>query len=211
MRSLTILRSSARLTRLHALRPPPSFSQYRFQSTTPPRNTIARLVPGTQHSRRRLVAALSLLPILVYWFAPRREPLNPLSYSDHPASIAPIGPAHVLLTVPVEPADRPQFGSESWVEGPYGVLPSPPQRAPSGKAGDVGGETVVVQHVMVKNPQLMIERHYTPVNDTEKDGEMRMVVKRVRGGEVGRWVIPGSLTAGWYTLSRERRLDSEGQ
>jgi cytochrome-b5 reductase len=39
---------------------------------------------------------------------------------------------------------------------------------------------------MVKNPDLMIERPYTPVNDAEADGEARLVVKRVRGGEVGR-------------------------
>lgn len=186
MRSMLTLRTAARLT----LRPQPHLHNrppipIRFQSTAP-RNSLARLVPGTPHSRRRLVAALSVLPILIYWFTPRRDPLNPEVYSDHAASIAPVGPAHVLLTVPIEAADRPQFGSEAWVDGPYGTIPKPPPRAPSGKAGDVSGETVVVQHVMVKNPQLMIERHYTPINDSEKDGEMRMVVKRVKGGEVGR-------------------------
>jgi cytochrome-b5 reductase len=32
----------------------------------------------------------------------------------------------------------------------------------------------------------MIERPYTPINDVAADGEMAMVVKRVKGGEVGR-------------------------
>jgi hypothetical protein len=41
---------------------------------------------------------------------------------------------------------------------------------------------------MVKNPDLMIERPYTPINDVRADGEVRIVVKRVKGGEVGRWV-----------------------
>jgi cytochrome-b5 reductase len=43
---------------------------------------------------------------------------------------------------------------------------------------------------MVKNPDLMIERAYTPVNDVAADGRLRMVVKRVPGGEVGRCVPP---------------------
>jgi cytochrome-b5 reductase len=52
------------------------------------------------------------------------------------------------------------------------------------EARDVQG--VTVYHVMVKSPDLMIERPYTPVNDVRTDGEVRLVVKRVRGGEVGR-------------------------
>lgn len=47
---------------------------------------------------------------------------------------------------------------------------------------------VTIQHVMIKSPDLQIERPYTPVNDVRKDGEVKVVVKRVKGGEVGRWV-----------------------
>jgi cytochrome-b5 reductase len=75
---------------------------------------------------------------------------------------------HALLTVPVHTRDRAQF------EG----------AAVPGAAGAAG--LVVVQHVMVRNPALMIERPYTPINDVAADGEMAMVVKRVKGGEVGR-------------------------
>lgn len=39
---------------------------------------------------------------------------------------------------------------------------------------------------MIKNPDLQIERPYTPVNDVARDGELDLVVKRVQGGEVGR-------------------------
>jgi cytochrome-b5 reductase len=39
---------------------------------------------------------------------------------------------------------------------------------------------------MVRSSALMIERPYTPVNDVDADGEARLVVKRVPGGEVGR-------------------------
>jgi cytochrome-b5 reductase len=39
---------------------------------------------------------------------------------------------------------------------------------------------------MVKSPDLMIERPYTPVNDVKAEGDVKLVVKRVRAGEVGR-------------------------
>lgn len=79
-------------------------------------------------------------------------------------------PRHALLTMPVDTAERAQFGSE----------------AVTASGAQAPDNVVVVQHVMVRNPTLMIERPYTPINDVEADGEMRMVVKRVRGGEVGR-------------------------
>jgi cytochrome-b5 reductase len=44
----------------------------------------------------------------------------------------------------------------------------------------------VIEHIMIKNPDLQIERPYTPVNDVSKDGEVDVIVKRVRGGEVGK-------------------------
>ena len=40
--------------------------------------------------------------------------------------------------------------------------------------------------MMIKSPDIQIERPYTPVNDVLADGEIRVVVKRVKGGEVGR-------------------------
>lgn len=60
-----------------------------------------------------------------------------------------------------------------------GISASDPQTATE-------SQTIMVHHVMVKSPDLMIERPYTPVNDVDADGEVRLVVKRVRGGEVGR-------------------------
>lgn len=81
-----------------------------------------------------------------------------------------LSPLHAFFTVPVDVGERSQFGKEAV------TLSGAPARE---------GE-IVVQHIMVKNPALMIERPYTPINDVEKDGEMDMVVKRIRGGEVGR-------------------------
>jgi len=46
--------------------------------------------------------------------------------------------------------------------------------------------TIVIQHVMVKNPDLQIERPYTPINDVEHNGQIDLIVKKVKGGEVGR-------------------------
>ncbi|UOH79193.1 hypothetical protein LQV05_000183 [Cryptococcus neoformans] len=57
-----------------------------------------------------------------------------------------------------------------------------------GEVADVEGGEIVIQHVMVKSPDIQIERPYTLINDptiTDGEREMRMVVKRVRGGEVG--------------------------
>jgi cytochrome-b5 reductase len=47
---------------------------------------------------------------------------------------------------------------------------------------------VTIHHVMIKSPDLQIERPYTPINDVVADGELKLVVKAVKGGEVGRYV-----------------------
>lgn len=106
-----------------------------------------------------------------YLWPQSKKPLNPQSYSEHAiSSNERISPKHVVLGVPVSPSELPQFAQDAVTL--RGQHPAP-------------GE-VVVQHVMVKNPALMIERPYTPINDVAAEGEMKMVVKRVRGGEVGR-------------------------
>jgi cytochrome-b5 reductase len=158
-----------------------------------PSARAALLLPGSPRARRRLLAVLALLPLL--YFLKPSQPLNPQVYSDHPvSSVAPVGPAHVELVVPVSDAERGQFGPGAVVFSPYGVPPRPPSSpTPFPTASDSGAPlpgTVVVQHIMVKNPDLMIERAYTPVNDVAADGRLRMVVKRVPGGEVGRCVPP---------------------
>lgn len=162
--------------------PSPSSPFSRAFSSTSPRASASRLlVPGTPRARRRLFAVLALIPFITYYLAPSRPALNPQVYTDHKVSaVERVGPAHVEIVVPVAEGVRGQFGKEAVPFSPYGTPPRPP----TAQGGEEG--TVVVQHVMVKNPDLMIERPYTPVNDVEADGEMRLVVKRVRGGEVGR-------------------------
>lgn len=59
--------------------------------------------------------------------------------------------------------------------------------------------------MMVGAPDIQIERPYTPINDPVADGDVKMVVKRVKGGEVGRSASSSSLSSseltstGWYT------------
>lgn len=78
----------------------------------------------------------------------------------------PLDKRHTLISIPLTPAEAGQF-------------------APSDIEGEpIGPETIVIQHVMVKNPALQIERPYTPINVVQD--RLDMVVKRVKGGEVGR-------------------------
>jgi cytochrome-b5 reductase len=73
-------------------------------------------------------------------------------------------PQHARLRIPLSPSDAALFAQSS----------------------STGNGEVTIEHVYVKNPDLQIERPYTPVNDVRGDGEVDVVVKRVQGGEVGR-------------------------
>ena len=79
-----------------------------------------------------------------------------------------MSPAHKLVSVTIPPAARSLFAE--------------PYKADGTQAEE--GE-IVVQHMMLGAPDIQIERPYTPVNDP-MSGEVEMVIKRVRGGEVGR-------------------------
>lgn len=107
------------------------------------------------------LSLLALFPAL-YLLFPQAEPeLSPQVYSKHKlASSERLSNQHVLLRIPIPAGARGMF------ESPEG--------------------SVALQHVMIKSPDLQIERPYTFVNDAAQDGELRLVVKRVKGGEVGR-------------------------
>jgi hypothetical protein len=135
--------------------------------------------PPAPARRRGFYLPLSLLLITpaIYYFYPTSPSrrLSPYTYSDHPvSSTTPLGPSHKELVVPIPPESIGSFGTDA-------------VRLDGAHVRKDHGE-VVVQHVMIKNPDLQIERPYTPTNDVEEDGEMRLVVKRVKGGEVGRSV-----------------------
>jgi cytochrome-b5 reductase len=114
--------------------------------------------------------------------------LSPYSYTDHTVSTTrKLTSKHIEIAVPLDDASRDLF------HHPELVAAGPSRPAASGVAGtgtkeSNGSRAITVHHLMVKNPDLMIERPYTPVNDVEADGQARLVVKRVRGGEVGRYV-----------------------
>ncbi|OXG97664.1 hypothetical protein C345_01011 [Cryptococcus neoformans A2-102-5] len=142
-----------------------------FTSTHLPRQKSA--------SRQRLYALLGLslsLPAGYYFFQPSLS-LSPSAYSDQKLkSSKSLTPFHKLVTIKIPSS------SYGFFDKPYRL---------DGEVADVEGGEVVIQHVMVKSPDIQIERPYTLINDptiTNGEREMRMVVKRVQGGEVGRVV-----------------------
>nr|ODN88375.1 hypothetical protein L203_02988 [Cryptococcus depauperatus CBS 7841] len=112
------------------------------------------------------------IPVAAYLFSTSPPPLQPHLYSDQPLkSTRPLTPFHKLISVTIPPA------SQKFFDKPYRF---------DGTVTDVEGGEVTVQHVMIKSSDIQIERPYTPVNDpTKGEKEVRLVVKRVRGGEVG--------------------------
>ncbi|KAK4683923.1 hypothetical protein P7C73_g6285, partial [Tremellales sp. Uapishka_1] len=126
--------------------------------------------------RRYLVFSLSLPLVLspLLYFYPRKPSLSPQIYSEQPiTSSKPLTPQHVLLTLPLPKSSIPLF-EENAV-------------SPQGEPIDSTAGQVVVQHMMIKSAALQIERPYTFINDPS-EGEIRMIVKRNKGGEVGRLI-----------------------
>ncbi|WVQ72621.1 hypothetical protein IAR50_002179 [Cryptococcus sp. DSM 104548] len=139
----------------------------RFASTTPPHKPrlASRKVAYT-------LFGLSLSLPAGYYLFPSSSPLLPYKYSDQTLrSSSSLTPVHKLLTVDVPSA------SKEWFEKPYRT---------DGTLADVEDGEIVIQHVMIKSPDIQIERPYTLINDPVEEKSMRVVVKRVQGGEVGR-------------------------
>lgn len=131
------------------------------------------------------------LPPILYWAwssVAGDDPLSPYSYTDHTVSTKrKLTSKHIEIAVPLDAASRDLFHHPELVAaGPS--RPTASRAAGTGTGEGNGSRAITVHHLMVKNPDLMIERPYTPVNDVEADGQARLVVKRVRGGEVGRYV-----------------------
>ena len=111
-----------------------------------------------------MFTSLALFPGLYYLFSPPTLPLSPTSYSRQKIEgTETISPQHKLVSIPVSPAAQDLFD----------------------RLQDKDQGELTVFHMMVGSPDIQIERPYTPVNDPN-DGKLDMVVKRVRGGEVGR-------------------------
>lgn len=144
---------------------------------------------GNHHDHRskfnpdyRAVLSYSLLPSL-YMLLPEslrgdgsNPDLSPYQYTRHTIhSVQRLGPQHLLLRIELSAKSRAMFDVDA-----AGVAAE--------NAKERSSEVVTIQHVCVKSPDLQIERPYTPINDPAADGYMEFVVKRVRGGEVGRYV-----------------------
>lgn len=107
-----------------------------------------------------LAIPLALLPFTL--FGDTSKPLDPYTYSTHKVgSTSKLTTQHARIRIPLSASDSALFH----------------------KGQD---ESIVIEHVMIKNPDLQIERPYTPINDVGRDGEVDVVVKRVQGGEVGK-------------------------
>ncbi|WVQ99303.1 hypothetical protein IAU59_006435 [Kwoniella sp. CBS 9459] len=137
-----------------------------------------------KRSYRRLALTIFgiAIPTTSYLFFPSSQPITPHLYSNQPVvSTKLITPQHKLITVDIPPKSKEFFERPYRTDGSLADVDTP------GESESEGGE-VVIQHMMIKSPDIQIERPYTPINDPVKDGNVRMVVKRVRGGEVGRVV-----------------------
>ncbi|WWC61754.1 uncharacterized protein I303_104339 [Kwoniella dejecticola CBS 10117] len=130
-------------------------------------------------SKRWPRLALTLLGVTIptsYYFFPSARELAPHMYSDQPvSSTKSISTQHKLVSIPIPSSST----SKEYFTKPYRTV---------GSLADVEGGEIVIQHMMIKSPDIQIERPYTPINDPLADGEVRLVVKRVQGGEVGRIV-----------------------
>lgn len=144
---------------------------YSSTATSTPGAGPSRPLPGPGAKPRRrpyylLALPLALLPFTL--FGSSRAPLDPYTYSDHELGTSTrITAQHAQITIPLGEQDAALFRT--------GEVPD-------------GDGMVTIQHVMIKNPDLQIERPYTPINDVGKDGQIELVIKRVKGGEVGRRV-----------------------
>lgn len=100
--------------------------------------------------------------------------LTPFKYTTHRVlSVKRISPQHVLIDIQISERSKDEFGNRGGADG---------------KDSSTRGGILDIWHVYVKSPDLQIERPYTPINDVQKDGYVRLLVKRVKGGEVGRYV-----------------------
>jgi len=107
-----------------------------------------------------LAIPLAFLPFTL--FGSSTKPLDPYTYSTHKVgSTSKLTAQHARVRIPLSSSDSALFDK-----------------------GEDG--SIVLEHVMIKNPDLQIERPYTPVNDVGEDGEVDVIVKRVQGGEVGK-------------------------
>jgi hypothetical protein len=121
------------------------------------------------------------LPILSFFFSSlfgagsdNTPDLTPFTYTTHRVlSVKRISPQHVLIDIQISERSKEEFGNHDGANG---------------KESSTGRGMLDIWHVYVKSPDLQIERPYTPINDVQKDGYIRLLVKRVKGGEVGRYV-----------------------
>ncbi len=117
------------------------------------------------------------LPFLPFSFSPERA-LQQHTYQSYKVlETRKVSGDLVLLKIGMEKSRslfRPAEEDVTW------------QQSTEGMKGQEGSKEIHIQHVYIKSPDLQIERPYTPLNDVCEDGTMSLLVKRIKGGEVGR-------------------------
>ncbi|WRT66240.1 uncharacterized protein IL334_003193 [Kwoniella shivajii] len=173
-----------------------------FASTSKSTSSSSTSSDGTTNrsrwfGRRIAITFLGLTIPTTYFFLPSSPGITPHLYSDQTVSCTKtISPQHKLITVDIpsksieyfmKPFRRDGSLANSGIERQQSQQDQQNQQNQQGEDDKKEWE-IVIQHMMIKSPDIQIERPYTPINDPTKDDQVRMVVKRVRGGEVGRVV-----------------------
>ena len=120
-----------------------------------------------------LVSTAIHIPIVIYVYNTDRGDMLPHEHTLRPISrMISLTPRHRYVEVPVSEDTGRQFGTLAL--GMDGERLRPEDGA------------IAVQHVTIKSDAIQVERSYTPINDVEEDGVMKLIVKKVKGGEIGR-------------------------
>ena len=120
-----------------------------------------------------LVSTALHIPMVVYVLNTDRGDIVPYDHTSRPIStIIPLTPRHRYVEIPISKEAAKRFG-------PLGL-------GMDGEKLRVEDGPIAVQHVTIKSDAIQVERSYTPINDVEEDGVMKLIVKKVKGGEIGR-------------------------
>lgn len=147
----------------------------RSQPRARPKSTLASNTPKPARRRRlpKLLLAGTLTAALAFYllYDPRPKTLNPTTFAPYTvASKTPVSPTSFILAL------RPQHPSSTL---PY-LTPS-------------GSWWPFQWSVQVKQPEIQIQREYTPLPPSDPDagdgdGTLRFFVRRVAGGEVSNYL-----------------------
>lgn len=141
---------------------------------------------------------LSFLPALfssLFNLSSNSQPnpdLHPTKYTSHKIhSIRRVGKDHVILRIELSEGSRRLFLDDSGSSASTtSITSNTSSTSPTSSTSSSPTPTryITLSHIYLKSPSLQIERPYTPLTDPQTSPYLDLLVKRVRGGEVGRYV-----------------------